>query len=144
MLFSILSYRGILMGAGRLASQQNSNFKCTWPCQAWKNKRLCQPVLWALMFITTPFLSFLRTNYFLMLTPTSSEECRWPASPKLGLRGASCFDLLCTGSPAKKFLLFKMIFYNHTKLLTSVKNKPAEVINFGPPTAFPFLKSHPG
>jgi len=41
-----------------------------------------------------PFLlSFLRTNYLLLLTSECSEECRWPAMPKPRLRHkeASCF-----------------------------------------------------
>lgn len=48
------------------------------------------------------------------------------------------FDLLYTGSPAKKYSPFKTFFFeNHAKLLTSVKKMLVEIIIFSPSTTSP-------
>lgn len=87
---------------------------------------------WALMFITTSFFPRKKKKKnkisLPMLTSKSSNTTRTKMQ-----RG---FDLLYTGSAAKNFLLFKMLFENHAKFLTSVKKMLVEIINVGPSIKF--------
>lgn len=84
----------------------------------------------------------LRTNSLPMLISKSSEELMDNTTR------TKRFDLLYTGSAAKKFPLFKMFFENPAKLLTSVKKMLVEIINVGPSIKFclnyrlPLLQGH--